>query len=522
MGDILAFLVVVLIVAVVASLSIISVLIIAVFVAAAYLVLLPADYVSAMISQILGDIVTPEESSVTFLARLFRTSDAADREMAIPNYFFGPVEIDAGVIFRGAVERSSDRWRWGVSTAGSLTDNEGLVDIVLFFGLWLGLIVGTALGTVFAAGVAVVHMGLLAVSLLLVFVASGTLRYTDSAMRFVRGVVMRCPNPRCSKKVRPYPGYRCPRCGGLHRQIRPGPFGVVKRVCKCGETLPTLLLIGAGKLDAVCLQCGYELPRGIGTAAEIVIPVFGSVNAGKTRLIYMLAMAFRQLAADAHASLEMDEETGQRISMIGEALAASGHTVPTPARTPEPYILRLRLGLDRRMIYLFDAAGEMHHRLATLDDLGYLDKGRTLLFVADPLSWDTFWNEIPGDTQAELAGARSNAEDIEIAYEQTREHMRRMGRPEKEISFAFVVSKADILCKGTNRPMPTGHELRAIFDDPDRVDEGNMIRDASRSFRSVEFFPTAAVRDEDGIVDGSVVRLARWILRSEGVFIDRP
>jgi hypothetical protein len=296
---------------------------------------------------------------------------------------------------------------------------------------------------------------------------------------------------------------------------------VVKRMCRCGERLPTLLLTGVGRLDAVCQQCGHDLPTGIGTAAEIMVPVFGSANAGKTRLIYMLTLAFRQMADEVHASLKMDEETDHRLSMIGGVLAASGHTAPTVARSPEPYVLRLKLGLDGRIIYLFDAAGEMHHRQVSLEDLRYLDKGRTLIFVADPLSSDRFWNQMPASERDNLSAVRSSPEDIEIAYEQTREHMRRMGRQAKRIRFAFVVSKADIVRKAVGQSMPGGHELREIVQDPDGMDMGNMVREARRSFKSLDFFSTAAVMGEEDIVDDSVLELARWILGAEGVFIDR-
>jgi hypothetical protein len=517
MPEIIEILIKFLISATVALGLVITILIIAIATALAYSFLLPREYIAAMLAQARNSVPETEESNATLLARIFRMSDRADREVAMANYFFGPAEADAGAIAKAAVEGSSKRWRAGISTAGDINSGEGIGRIIIFFGMRLGMLIGSGLGIVFTAVVATIHMSLLTVSVLTVLTVSYATRYVDTAMRYVRGVVMRCPNARCSRRVRPYPAYRCPGCGELHRDIRPGPYGLVMRTCKCGERLPTLLLIGAGRLTAVCQQCGNDLPAGFGTAPEIFIPVFGSANAGKTRLIFMLAMAFEQMAAEGRISLINDDETERRLAAIRESLEVSKNTAPTLAKSPEPYIFRLKVGLNKRIIYLFDAAGEMHYRLISLDELGYLDKGNTLIYVIDPLATDRFWDGLPAEEKEHMSAARSSREDMEIAYEQTREHMRRMGRPAKEIKFAFALSKADLISKSTDWSSPTKDELRQIVQGPSGMDMGNVVVEASQSFKSVDFFLTAAVKDEDGAVDGSIVELARWILSVEGV-----
>jgi hypothetical protein len=510
----------VLVAAVGTALIVTACLLIAAGVAVSYSLLLPGEYIYTMLIQADASPPEPEIVNETILARVFRLPFRADGEVAFPNYFSGPAEVDAKAIVIAATGRCSSRLAWAVEEAGGPSSDDGMIrGFIVFAGLWLGLIVGGIVGTILTIAVGVIHMAFMAAMVLMMVCVSFTLRGVDTAMRFFRGVVIRCPNSLCSRRIRPYPAYRCPDCQRLHRDIRPGPNGVIRRVCRCGYRMPTLLIMGSGRLAAVCQQCGQDLPAGIGTAPEIVIPVFGSMNAGKTQLVYMLTMAIQELAAEFHAVVKIDDDMRSRLDQVGR-LAATGNMTPTPAKVPEPYIVRLKVGLDERIIYFFDAAGEMYHKLAPLEDLGYLDKGRTLIFVVDPLSSDVFWDQLNTEFKMNLADARSSIDDILIAYEQTREQMRRMGRRGKKIKFAFVVSKADLIKEATGAALPQGDVLTQIVVDPAGMDMGSLIREARQSFKSLDCFATAAITDSSGLVDESVRKLARWILGAEGVMLD--
>jgi hypothetical protein len=259
------------------------------------------------------------------------------------------------------------------------------------------------------------------------------------------------------------------------------------------------------------------LPAGIGKAAEIVIPFFGSANAGKTQLIYTLSLAVRKFADDSRATLAIDDHTSERLDRIRDVLATTGYTRPTVKASPEPYIMHLKLGFNERLIYLFDAAGELHYNLPTLENLGYLDKGRTLVFVADPLAADAVWMKLPEEERKKLAGGRSSAIDTQVTYDQTREQMRRMGRKEKRLRLAFVVSKADLLEAALPAEFSSGEDIRRFVVDPDGMAMGNSVREAEQAFKSVEFMATTAIEDEAGLPHESVAKLAAWILASEGI-----
>lgn len=501
-----------------AIIGLVGIIAISVAVTTFYTFWLPSDYFAAMISLLEAE--PPDDTAIerSRVGRAFRMGKRKDWQISSPNYFFGPMELDIKQTLRSTSERCVNHFKSGAGFVSRSLDTGDDRDLMFAVGVAAGIGLGAVIGVVITLAIAMINVLLAVVILMVTVILCTVLRSADTMLRFMRGIVIRCPNSECSRPVRPYPAYRCP-CGELHLDIRPGPFGIVLRVCKCERRLPTLLLVGSGRLAAVCQECNTELPAGIGKAAEIVVPIFGSVNAGKTQLIYTLSLAVRKLADDSRAVVAIDDRTNERLGRIGEVLAATGNTRPTVTASPEPYIMRLKLGLNQRLLYLFDAAGELHYNLPTLENLGYLDKGRTLIFVADPLATDVIWLKLPEAERKKHAGGRSNAVDAQIAYEQTREQMRRMGRRIKRIRLAFVVSKADLLKAAMPADYASRADIRKLVVDPAGMDMGNQVRDAEQAFKSVEFIATTAIADEDGLPHESIAKLAAWILMSEGITV---
>ena len=50
----------------------------------------------------------------------------------------------------------------------------------------------------------------------------------------------------------------------------------------------TLLLFGSAGMNAFCPRCGTSLEHRPGKAPETVLPFFGAVGAGKTRLLFSM------------------------------------------------------------------------------------------------------------------------------------------------------------------------------------------------------------------------------------------
>jgi hypothetical protein len=365
-------------------------------------------------------------------------------------------------------------------------------------------------------------MGLvnLLVVLVTVLVALGAwvlIRAVDRARRAMANVRMVCTA--CGDKVRGYPMYRCPGCMQLHADIRPGPYGVVSRWCRCETRLPTSLLFGAARLAAVCPTCAAELPDGFGRIPDMAIPFFGAVNVGKTQLMQRLVQAFQELADANGATVTFQGDAKERL----DRLTAAGRPPKTPRGSGSPvgYTLLFTLGSMQRLISLFDAAGELHYSREDLARLKYLGHARVLVFVADPLAPDGVWEKIPASLRDELAKMkiRSTKRDIDIAYEKTREQMRELGIKPKFARLAFVVSKADVL-DDAGLPISSAIQGTSVSDwvsDSDGLDMADEVREARQGFAAVEFFRTSAVMQDERPRDRSVDVLAQWLLWSEGI-----
>jgi hypothetical protein len=482
---------------------------------------LPVQYFAAMIEQLTGAPPAAGEAADSLLGRALRVAGHVDSQRSLPHYFFGPVEIDV----RGVLRNSADRidfvlrsgWSFGWELVTESVNGIGALGIVPGIGILIGFIPGAICGIALTAAVAVIHITFSIVGAGIAALSGAMLRGLDVAMRYAAGIRLTCPI--CAHTVRPYATYVCPDCGELHADVRPGRRGIIWRVCTCGGRMPTLLLVGAAGLSAICPECGAGLPRLFGKIPTMVIPFFGSVSAGKTQLIYTLIQAFDSLITGNGGTVQLHDETRHELNRISEQLSAKGRPSKTVFGSPQAFILRIKIGLNERYIYLFDPAGEMNYRADSLDELHYFDKASTLVFVADPLAAEGPWSRLSAEDQAALSPVRSNWAEVELAYELPREQMRRMGGKGNLMQLAFVISKKDLLEKA-GADAQKGDAIEKFVLARDGMDMGNQVREAKQAFNDTEFFSTAAITDESGVPDSSVEKLALWLLRSEGIIIN--
>ena len=442
--------------------------------------------------------------------------------MAIPSYFFGPVTDDLGYVIRMGAQNCRLCFAGGADLAGGALESDlSIFSIMAGIGIGIGIGLGGLIGVAAAAVIGVINVLVVLVTVLVATGALGLFRAVDWARRAVANVRMVCTE--CGDKVRGYPKYRCPGCTELHEDIRPGPYGVICRWCRCETRLPTSLLFGAGRLAAICPSCGERLPDGFGRIPDLAIPFFGAVNVGKTQLMHRLVQALEELAAANGATIEFQGDSGDRLDRLGKRLEADDRPTKTRTGARQGYTFLFTLGSVKRLISLFDAAGELHYSREDLAQLKYLGHARVLIFVADPLAPDAVWASIPADQREHLANLklRSAKQDVDIAYEKTREQMRELGLRPKFTRLAFVVSKADVL-EDAGIPISSAVRGQAVGDwvsDPDGLDMADEAREASQGFAAVEFFRTAAVMKDDRPRDRSVEVLAQWLLWSEGIHL---
>jgi hypothetical protein len=470
---------------------------------------LPINYFLAMWNQTGA---SPDHRATGWAVRASAMRKHVDHDRTFPTYYLGPVIADFSAVIGDAAKMQWEQMNAGWTLAADMLEGgSSAIEYAIGIGVGAGVAIGAMGGIAVSVVIVLIHAVVTMICLMVAAISAMALRGTDTVHRYLVHVHMTCPA--CAQKVGPYAAYRCPSCDELHRDVRPGRRGIVKRLCVCGRRLPTLLILGASDLAAVCPRCGVSLPSRFGKAAEIVIPLFGSVKAGKTRLLYMLVMAIQELVTANGGTVELVDDTKDEVDRIAEQVAMTGSPGPTVPKSPEAFVLHIKLRLSERYLYLYDVAGELHYRSESLDGLRYLDKANTLIYVVDPLAADGVWDRLSSSQQDAANPIRSDLTEAELAYELVREQIRRLAGKRRPERLGFVVTKVDVLADA--RVLDPDTAIRTLVHDEDWMNMGNIVRQAEHSFGQVEYFKTAAIADESGLVDESVTSLASWLLRTE-------
>jgi Double-GTPase 2 len=439
---------------------------------------------------------------------------------AYRQYFFGPATRDLRQVLEVAWPRCQERVRgFGGRIVRSLLVDQGesgLATIPIGITLWIGLVLGCGVAGLVLGGVAALHVTAILVTQGLARALIGLLRLVDTAVLRAKGITgMICPW--CYFKNR-YPAYECPQCRSLHSDIRPGKFGVVRRRCQCGTRLPTLVLLGSYRLPARCTNagvCGRQMSDETGRFAEFVLPFFGGQSAGKTRLMAAMIMRLQEDDQERDASVRIaDDTTRHSYEVLREVLSLRGYMLGNrPSELPRAHSLLVAIGRFKRLLHIFDAAGERFMDVDTTDELRYLRSARTYLFVLDPLSVPSLWSQLTPHEQDEVDRSLASTTQPQAVFSQSVQTMVSMRAKVNRSRLAVAISKTDLI------------EQTGLFEDRVNTSDwaeqwldktlglGNLIRAMRNEFRDVRFFLTAAVLDDDDRVHDSIRPLVDWCLQ---------
>ena len=436
------------------------------------------------------------------------------RDPALPQYFYGLARVDIAYVWQLAVgnwRRESIGWQRRIERwCDQDSPEKRRLVMPLAVGTAIGLVLGvpvSAAATLVLIGVQVAVTGLLA---LVARVVAGVLRAADSTLLWLRHIRMRCLA--CFERM-PYPAYDCPSCDATHWDIRPGRFGIVRRVCSCGTRLPTLLLFGTADLPTRCpfRRCGAPFEHRPGELREEALPIFGATGAGKTRMIYGLVAALQQETRRPGVSVSFaDRWTTEQLDDVWRYLRDDQQVNATAPVLQRGCVLRVRSGRYERLLQFFDAAGERFYSLERSSDLLYLGSGRTFLLVIDPLSVNEFrFSLSPEDRDHLMQREPTNIPQPRLVYEQTVERITELKGEPGRSRLAVVFSRADVLGDQLG-PVGCGEDAVERWAE-DRLGLGGLLRNARFDFKEVTLFSTAAVITDDHI-DESITALLRWVL----------
>ncbi len=166
------------------------------------------------------------------------------QDPAIRSYFFGKGYTDLRAVI-------ADTWRRNLASAKH--------ELTAMRNLWprswarkgLALVRGAAavsllvFGTAFFLIASALHVAILMTFFLLVYLGFTLVYLTERAYLTWKGFFPVCPE--CHSK-NPLAEYFCPnpKCGAVHRRLIPSSYGILYRICKCGQKLPATFFLQAG------------------------------------------------------------------------------------------------------------------------------------------------------------------------------------------------------------------------------------------------------------------------------------
>ncbi len=441
---------------------------------------------------------------------------------AYPHYLLSQVWRDLAVVGRLT-------WPWylgrvrqvvGAATTRILRPPQGLA----LFPIWLALCGGVALSAVPLA-VAALAFGAAAI----VVVAAGlavwcacvaVLGTVERLLMAYRRILIACPHPGCYQRFA-LPEYACPHCEERHARLVPGRLGAFRHVCRCGTRLPTTILLGRFRLSAYCPHCHRRLPGGIGRARVEPLAFVGGPAAGKTTLMFLAVRALRSSAAGARGRAEFVEARDARAYAGAVAeLDRGGRLAKTGPELPAATMLDLTLPSTRRILYLFDPAGELHTGATRVERLRYLDHGEALLFVIDPFALPELRLALSEDELRLVESATPTSdEDPSDTLQRLLADLRSREDQGRQRRIAVVVTKSDVL-RRTSAGRGLDADVRTWLDG---LGLGNTTRTLERTAGEVRYFasgldtPPAALADVFGWAAGLTMTG-----RPDPAFDDRP
>ena len=471
----------------------------AIFACAAYAVRIPGTYLL-----VLARVLVIRPAGLPDWKRPPRAAGNADP--AVLQYFYGPAAADADLTVRLAYNDCRRFWSYGATKVfGSFTSAEPWFTGPLGVGGagWHGS--GHHIRCRRRSGLALTYLLVVAILAGLARAAGIAARGIDSAVLRIRHIKMFCPV--CFERV-PYPGYVC--TGDRHHphhDVRPGRFGIVRRRCQCGEPMNTLLLFGSAQMTAFCPHSTTCSSTAQAEAPEIVLPFFGAVGAGKTRLLFSVVTQLQSWDGAKKLKAEFADSVTTRELGTAENILRSGATTWA---TPRNCHVRMSFGRAPGKIPAFCICSTQRASVSIRQNAhgsSVFGRSKTFVFVIDPLSVGSFWARLPSGRQADLKRVRSTAPSPDLAFHQALQSIEAMGVRPKYTRLAVVFSKADQI------DTPDGD----VAEWADReLGLGNLVRSARIHFKESVFMCAAAVMENEGIHE-SIATLLRWMLADESV-----
>jgi hypothetical protein len=387
--------------------------------------------------------------------------------------------------------------------------------VVLVVYSWIGLAVGTLL----AAVVGLIPALLVALSAAAAWALGAPMRAAERLRRQRSGAHFDCPE--CHDRFA-LPAYVCPSCGERHKQLAPGPYGVMKHRCICGARLPAVQFRGRNRLPSECPEFGHALGESVGTVRTFHVPVAGGPSTGKSTYLASALLGMEKAAAEGTLATSVQTSSRDGYDRLLDGFRQGVLPAKTVDTEAPALVAEVRGKTKSALLYAYDVAGEAYGDEDQLrrDPAYGLADGVVLL--VDPFALD----QVRADLKDELAASsdlRPSAESPQRVLERIVGVFGEKGVELGKVPLALCVTKVDALGIGDAIGAAPGADedarVRAWLEGQG---EGNLIRAASGTFREVRCFSVSALGRSSGTGSGPFVPSGTldpliWLMSGAGV-----
>lgn len=302
-----------------------------------------------------------------------------------------------------------------------------------------------------------------------------------------------CTRPGCDE-VTDLPIVECGKCHRLHHALRPGDYGLLRRICTCGSVLPTSVDRVVPPLLLRCPRCGDELPADALSGADVRLVVFGAPGAGASRFA----------SAGTAALAAAVEQVG------GTAVArCADQTYPARLRDCRTLRVEVPLPIGRRVgsLHVYDSPGRVYRDPVLRSRLYHMRAAQGFVLVIDPTRLPRI---------ATRAGAEDRIVSPEHCYWSVVSELRNQRVPLRERALAVAITHLDELEQLLpGRAMAPG--AKRVRELANGMGLENLLLAADRDFGVVRHFAVAAPEPEWP----SAADALRWLSDEAGLRLPR-
>ena len=427
-------------------------------------------------------------------------------EPAYKQYYFRKAFHDYRRVVEKSFEKNRTAFLWVIGFGTKIIGHElWFLTFPLGITVYLIAAAGAAVGFVTYVIFGLLHLAIVATCVALGIATAYSLWFFEYLQMLWRQINIRCPHKNCHKPIK-LPLYNCSECSKKHEKLVPGSYGVFRRQCSCGAWLPTLFLFGRNQLPSYCphLECGQSLDSGTQITRNLLIPIVGGVSAGKTNYLIASLLEIHRRADAGGASVAFSQEKYKKIYEISKRNFQSGNVAgKTVEESPDAFLINVNTGGEDRMLYIYDAAGELFQRTDNLRLQEYYRDFNGIVFLIDPFSLtqiqDTLENELAA-AESQIKPSAERPQDIYDKLLQTIQQETGAGKGAMAKPLAVVVTKDDAFgvaeqirdIASMQPPLEKNakhtRESLAVRTWLDKNGAGNLIRGMEKDFREVAYF----------------------------------